>query len=85
MLDKKASTNRLLVAARQLVLILEQNLDDEDLPDYSSNEDKLHNSINEFITVTNIRCENCGKKMPQDQINTGYRFCCKRCDKESFL
>ena len=85
MLDNKESTNRLLVAARQLVLLLEQSLDDEELPDFSIAENELHKAIDEFITVTNVRCENCGKKMPQDQIDIGYRFCCKQCNKDYFI
>jgi hypothetical protein len=82
--DKKSSTNRLLVKARQLVLILERDIDDEELPNYSKDEGMLSIAIDEFIELTRCRCENCGKKMPQDQIDIGYRFCCKQCNKDYF-
>ena len=84
MSDNKYSLEKLLIKARQLILLLEQNLDDEDLPNYSIAENELHRAIDDFIVLTNVRCENCGKKMPQAQIDIGYRFCCKQCNKDYF-
>ena len=71
---------KLLIKARQLVLLLEQNIDDEDPLD-----DELYMAIDSYIDLTRSRCANCNKKMPQDQIDIGYLFCCDRCEKEYFI
>jgi len=62
LLDNKISMNRLLVKARQLVLILEQNMDDDDVNSLPTEENGIVRAINNYIELTRCRCENCGKR-----------------------
>ena len=83
--DDKEEMNKLLVKARELMLTLEQNIDDDSLKDNSEYSDIALDAITTYLEAVKCRCENCGKKIPQDQLDDGNKFCSKKCNKDYFI